>query len=72
MIYETLIAKPAQQLPCINTITESQTLVSPTQSTQKINPLLKTTKPSWVKKMMDAKEKQFEFLKAHGEKMEKR
>lgn len=56
MIYETLIAKPTQQLPC--TSTESQTLVSPTQLTQKINPLLKITKPIWVKEMMDAKEKQ--------------
>jgi len=73
MIYETLIAKPVQQLPYnINTSTESQTLTYPTQYTQKTHPLLKTTKPSWVKEMMDAKEKQFEFLKTHGEKMEKR
>lgn len=72
MIYETHIAKPIQQLPQINTRTESQTQISPLQSTQKTSPLLKTTKPSWVKKMMDAKEKQFEFLKTHGENMEKR
>lgn len=70
MIYETLIAKPVQQLPC--TSTEPQTLISPTQLTEKITPLLKTTKPSWVKEMMDAKEKQFEFFKTHGEKMKQR
>jgi len=72
MIYETHISKPIQQLPQINTSTESQTPISPLQSTQKTSPLLKTTKPSWVKEMMDAKEKQFEFLKTHGENMEKR
>ncbi|KAF0714360.1 Uncharacterized protein FWK35_00021192, partial [Aphis craccivora] len=50
----------------------SQTPISPLQSTQKTSPLFKTTKPSWVKEMMDAKERQFEFLKTHGENMEKR
>lgn len=70
MIYETHIEKPVQQLPLINT--ESQTSPLPLQSSQKKNTLLKTTQPSWVKEMMDAKQKQFEFLKTHGEKMEKR